>query len=82
MNLIRSLSIALPLMLAACAQPATLGHDYGNAVRHNMSVHIINPEPSAEPPVHDGARAGHAIERYRTGTVIEPVGVETTGTGE
>jgi hypothetical protein len=69
-------------MLAACAQPAMLGHDFGNAVRHDMSVHIINPEPSAEPPVYDGGRARLAIERYRTRTVAEPVEVETSGIGK
>ena len=42
---------------------------FGNAVRHNMALHILNPdvEASAEAPALDGARAGVAMERYRAG---------------
>ncbi len=48
---------------------------YGNAVRQNAAVMIIDPLPASAANVDiplDGRRAGIAIERYRTGTVIPP----------
>ncbi len=70
-------------VLTACeTEPRmTLSPDFGNSVRHNMAVHIINPpslgkETTALPM--DGVRALGAIDRYQTGEVIEPEKIITT----
>jgi len=54
---------------------------YGNAVKQNAAVMIIDPQPASAANVDldlDGRRAGIAIERYRTGTVIPPEEQRTT----
>ena len=66
--------IPLPLLLmaAACA-PIDTG--LGNAVRHNMALHIIDPEPKhAGTPMEAGSgdRAALALERYREGRILDP----------
>ena len=86
---------AAALLLAACAPSVyqdsttpTVG--YGNAVRQNAAVMIIDPQPLSAANVNldlDGRRAGIAIERYRTGTVIPPRELRTSdvltgGSGE
>ena len=72
--------------LTACeTEPRmTLSPDFGNSVRHNMAVHIINPpslgkETKALPM--DGVRALGAIDRYQKHQVIEPEEVITTDEG-
>ncbi len=74
------------IVLAACeTEPRmTLTPDFGNSVRHNMAVHIINPprlgkETTALPM--DGVRALGAIDRYQKHEVIEPEEVKTTDQG-
>ena len=74
------------VVLAACeTEPRmTLTPDFGNSVRHNMAVHIINPprlgkETTALPM--DGVRALGAIDRYQKHEVIEPEEVKTTDQG-
>lgn len=65
-----ALVLTLPA-LTACQDPATLSPDFGNAVRHNMAVHIINPNPAYAPgalPVANGDRTNLAVTRYKTGT--------------
>jgi hypothetical protein len=73
--------------LAACSDPSVYRQSgtpvpgYGNAVRHNNSVMIIDPQPATAANTAidlDGRRAGLAIERYRTGTVIPPEEMRTT----
>ncbi len=70
-------------VLTACeTEPRmTLSPDFGNSVRHNMAVHIINPpslgkETTVVPM--DGVRALGAIDRYQKHEVIEPEEVKTT----
>ena len=73
-------------LLAACGpsvyrDSATPIPGYGNAVKENAAVMIIDPQPAAAANVNldlDGRRAGIAIERYRTGTVIPPEEQRTT----
>jgi hypothetical protein len=46
-----------------------------------MSVQVIDPAPNLEGkeiPDMAGTRANGAMERYNTGTVIEPESIETT----
>ncbi len=76
------LPLALLFAVAACQHLEPLGRDYGNAVTHNLSVHVIDPAPNLEGkeiPDMEGTRAAGAMERYDAGTEIEPESIETTG---
>ena len=69
--------------LTACeTEPRmTLSPDFGNSVRHNMAVHIINPpslgKATTAVPM-DGVRAFGAIDRYQKHEVIQPEKVDTS----
>jgi hypothetical protein len=67
---ILALGLTALLATAACAPAEPPLPEFGNAVRHNMAVHIVNPDAGAQadPTPMDGARAGVAIKRYRDGT--------------
>ncbi len=76
--------------LSGCAGGATderpaagpLGADFGNAVRHNAAVQIVDPEPmnlDGSPPPMDGRRAAAAMGRYQSGDVEIPEAVSTSG---
>jgi len=79
--------VATAPLVVAC-QPANkpLSPTFGNAVQHNMAVHIINPAPDYGPDggrlEHSGARMGLAVSRYQTGTEKEPEPVETSEFGD
>lgn len=51
-----------------------LGQGHGNAVRQNLAVQIINPDPQVDPAMADmsAERVELAHKRYREGKVIEP----------
>jgi hypothetical protein len=54
---------------------------YGNAVKQNAAVMIIDPQPVSAANVDidfDGRKDAIAIERYRTGTVIPPEELRTS----
>jgi hypothetical protein len=78
--------IAAATMLAACApsvyQDSTSPiPGYGNAVKQNSAVMIIDPQPASAANVDidfDGRRGAIAIERYRTGKVIPPEELRTS----
>ena len=78
------LPFALLFAVAACAQyqnKEPMGRDYGDAVHHNLSVHVIDPAPNLEGkeiPDMNGNRAAGALQRYKTGTEIEPETIDTT----
>src|SRR5690348_7864485 len=59
------------------------GPAFGNAVQNNMAVQIVNPVPpvATAAPDYNGKRAETAIERYRTGTVIQPATTTITTIG-
>src|SRR3546814_17958862 len=67
-------------LVAACAPQGDLSHDFGNAVHHNMSLHIIKPAPTytslqpvppLEGPHTAGAQqAGRATGRERGGKAL------------
>ena len=73
-------------LLAACApsvyqDSTTPSPGYGNAVKQNSAVMIIDPQPVSAANVDidfDGRRDSIAIERYRTGTVIPPEDLRTS----
>ena len=81
------LSLAL-LAIAVTACEASMYSDsvtpivgYGNAVRQNSSVMIVDPQPATAANTQidfDGRRADLAIERYRQGKVIPPVELKTS----
>ncbi len=70
------------LTLTACQNPEEpLRPGFGNAVRHNISQHVINPEPAAaDLEVHrtEGVRAAGAMQRYDTGATKALEVVKTT----
>ena len=77
------------LALMGCAErydkpKQTLSPSFGNAVRHNMAVQIINPEghPDLSPSAMDGARADEAVTRYREGKTKEVKVFTTTDVGD
>jgi hypothetical protein len=84
-------SIMLSVFLAGCSQsqnfaqpPSTMGEDFGNAVRTNTALQVINPQAGQEdmPPMAlDGQTAEKAMERYHgvtgeaeTERLVEDVG--------
>ena len=81
-----AIGLVTATLLAGCGpsvyrDSATPIPGYGNAVKENAAVMIIDPQPAAAANVNldlDGRRAGIAIERYRTGTVIPPEEQRTT----
>ncbi len=80
-----SLLLVLVLVVGGCGQTsdAPSGPRLGDATRHNMSLRIVNPDPAPldrPAPAMDGARAKAAMERYKTGAVIEVEVVPTDGT--
>ncbi len=78
------LPFALLFAVAACAQyqnKESMGRDYGDAVHHNLSVHVIDPAPNLEGkeiPDMNGNWAAGALQRYKTGTELEPESIDTT----
>lgn len=87
-RIFKMLAVAVvPVALAACENPAKPKHvlhpSFGDAVRHNMAVQIINPDghPDLTPPPMDGARAAEAIERYRAGKTVEVIQQRTSDVG-
>ena len=73
------LPIVLTIAVSACQENRNLpplGADFGNATEHNLSQHIINPDPVTAgygaPALH-GERAKGVFERYKAGEVIAPV---------
>jgi type IV pilus biogenesis protein CpaD/CtpE len=80
------LNLALVIVLAAglsgCVYSQQhLSSDFGYALRQAAVAQIANPDAvytGVPAPGSDGARVAGAQERYRTGKVIEPVGVAST----
>ncbi|WP_423603643.1 hypothetical protein [Sphingomonas sp. MS122] len=77
-KLIRSCALMAALALAGCT-PIDTG--FGESVRANQALHVINPGPVADdvPIAASGERAAAAAERYRKGEVKPPATVTTTG---
>ena len=82
--------VALPLALvslAGCSQYLTrsglLSQQGGDAVARNAVVQMIDPWPRASADrniAYDGTVMRRAVERYRSGHVIEPKGTGTSNT--
>ena len=68
-----AVSIMLSVFLTGCSQShqMKMGEDFGNAVRTNTALQVINPEAGQEdmPPMAlDGQKAEQALEQYRRAT--------------
>ena len=67
--------------LAACA-PVDVG--LGEAVRYDMAIQTVNPDPvypeGGAQPGDNGEKGADAVKRYRTGETIE-LKVESTSSG-
>lgn len=78
-----SLMLALPLLLGGCLNEPIGARDagFGEAVKYDTAIQIINPEPvyaaGATQPGSNGEVAQKAVERYRTDKV-RPVQTQTT----
>lgn len=62
----------------------TLNPNFGNAVRHNMAVQIVNPDASAgitEAPDLDGKRANTAVADYEKGATKQVEKIITSNVG-
>ena len=71
---------ALPL--AACTPNDTT---MGGALRHDMAMQTIDPDPEYEGELvegGDGQRSAKAVERYHKGEVKQPVAQQTGGSGK
>jgi type IV pilus biogenesis protein CpaD/CtpE len=82
----RMLIAGFCVLLSGCGpevyrQSGTPIPGFGNAVQQNNAVMIDDPEPASAANTvidMDGRRAWIAIERYRSGEVIEPLEPATT----
>ena len=74
------------IALSACNTPPTPGpgeEAFGKAVRHNITMQVVNPEPkpgTAAPAV-DGSKSAIAIGRYRSDKVKPPREITTSDVG-
>lgn len=55
---------------------------FGNAVRQTMAAQVVNPDPQYDSaiPTTEAAKAGAAVDRYRTDKVKKPDTIRTTDT--
>ncbi len=72
--------------LAACSEYTdrrdTISLDGGNAVATDVVTQMVDPWPAASADKNiafNGQKMQTAVQRYRTGQVIKPVGVGTSG---
>ncbi len=73
------LAIAAAVLLAGCTPTDAT---FGNAVRQTMAAQVVNPDPQYDNPVPttEAAKAGAAVDRYRTDKVKQPDTIRTTDT--
>lgn len=72
-----------PLLLLALALSGCTPNDVtlGGALKHNIAMQTVDPEPHYPGDIAPGASGAHgakAIERYRKGEVKETVAIKTT----
>jgi hypothetical protein len=73
-------SLACLPLIAGCT---AVDSGFGDTVRHQIALQVIDPDPSAKTDVLEGSsgdRAARAVDRYRKGTIedLKPV---ATGAG-
>jgi hypothetical protein len=87
-NVLRGLALAAALAaLAGCSEYFERQNNVslvgGNAVNGDRVVQIVDPWPRASANrdiAYDGNKMETAADRYRTGRVIQPRGIGTSGT--
>lgn len=80
-SLLRTTSICLGLVaVSACATPVSEPPmDFGDAVRTNIALHVVNPDGAGDPTMtFDGERQALARERYAEDKVETPGEAQTT----
>jgi len=71
-------ALMLSAVLAGCTPNDTT---FGGAVRHNIALQTIDPDPVARTDAVEGGsgqRSAAAVKRYNEGTVKQPTIVSTT----
>ena len=82
MNIDRRLLLATPLAVLALAGCTPNDVTMGGAVKHNIALQVVDPEPNHEGDLTaDGSVTAAAQDRYRKGTVKKPTKVNTTTGG-
>lgn len=75
-------TVATILLLGGCNMPGSGpgSASFGDAVRQNVAVQAVDPEPAAieEAPALDADRTAIAIGRYQTDKVKEPRELRTS----
>ncbi len=83
---LRVVALAPLLALGACGHPdfGPGAADFGNAVKQNIAVQSVNPEPelALTPPDMDGSRAAIAVGRYQADKVKPPRELRTSDVGK
>jgi len=75
----RILSIALLGLAASACTPNDV--TLGGAMKHDVAMQTIDPEPHYKGAAMEGGSGTHAasaMDRYRKGTVIDPKATKTT----
>jgi hypothetical protein len=73
------MALACLLLHAGCA-PVDAG--FGDAVRHQSALQVVDPDPSPKTEILEGGsgeRAASAVDRYRKGTLEDLRPVATAG---
>ena len=78
--------IGMVFVLGACQAPPNFGEPeetFGAAVRHNIAVQTVDPNPQNKmaAPAHDAAKAARSIARYQTDQVKKPAEIRTSDAG-
>lgn len=78
-----SIIALISFSVTACSSnKEPLNEGFGDAVNQNAAVHILPPKYAAVKELDmNGTRAGLAMERYNTGTVIKPSSEGTSEVG-
>lgn len=75
----------VPTMLLIISGCAPVDAGFGEAVKYDMAVQTVNPEPQypadGAQPGDSGEHATDAVQRYRDGTVTEVDRINTQRTG-
>jgi hypothetical protein len=76
--MLRPAALAVAALLAGCTPNDTT---MGGALRHNVALQVIDPDPQAQTDAIEGGsgvRAAAAVDRYNKGQVKQPTVTSTT----
>ena len=76
--------IAMALAMVAVAGCTQVDHGFGEALKYDMAMQTIDPDPVYPPggaqPGDSGERGANAVQRYLQGAVIDVAAESTTTT--